>query len=500
MSATPLLPFLSELFIDGAWVAPTRKQYFDVLNPATEKAIQQVARATAEDVDAAVAAASRAFPSWSETSGAQRAVFLRAMADAVELQLDALSRLETLDSGKPLPEAVWDMEDVAGCFRYYADAAERLDARQYESVSLPHDDFRGALRFEPVGVVAAIIPWNYPALMALWKIAPALAAGCTVVLKSSELTPLTALQLARIASEVGLPPGVLNVLSGFGVEAGAPLVAHKDVHKVAFTGSVPTGRAIMASAAADIKNVSLELGGKSPAIVFDAAHIDRTIEWVMFGCFWTNGQICSATSRLLVHESIADEFVRRLVAATEKLVVGDPLQDGVQVGPLVSKGQQDKVLAYIAGAVQEGATIAGQAMPAAVGKHAAGYFVHPTILTGVHKHMTVWNEEIFGPVLSVMTFATEAEAVALANDSEFGLAGAVFSSDEQQLARVTKALRVGIVWNNCSQPCFVQLPWGGMKKSGTGRELGPFGLDSYLEPKQICTYVADKPFGWYTSA
>ncbi|GAB9462685.1 Betaine aldehyde dehydrogenase [Globisporangium polare] len=498
--STSDLPRLTELFIDGQWVAPAQKQYFDVLNPATEQVLQQVARGTAQDVDLAVAAAKRAFTAWGATTGAERAVFLRAMADAVEKEIDALSRLETLDCGKPLAEAVWDMEDVSGCFRYYADAAEKLDARQYENVDLPHDDFRGQLRFEPVGVVAAIIPWNYPALMALWKIAPALAAGCTVVLKSSELTPLTALQLARIASDVGLPVGVLNVVSGFGPEAGASLVSHPDVHKVAFTGSVPTGRAIMTSAAAEIKKISLELGGKSPAIVFDKAHIDRTVEWVMFGCFWTNGQICSATSRLLLHEDIAEEFVRRLVQETEKLVVGDPLETGVQVGPLVSKAQQQKVLAYIDGAVQEGATIAGQASPATVGKHDKGYYVHPTILTNVHKRMKVWTEEIFGPVLSVLTFKTEDEAIALANDTEFGLAGAVFTADDAQMKRVSKALRVGIVWNNCSQPCFVQLPWGGMKKSGTGRELGPFGLDAYLEPKQICTYVADKPFGWYTSA
>ncbi|KAF1332032.1 Betaine aldehyde dehydrogenase, partial [Globisporangium splendens] len=494
------LPHLKELFINGEWVAPVKKQYFDVINPATEQVIQQVARGTAEDIDLAVAAAKKAFESWGQTSGKDRAVYLRVMADAVEARIEALSKLETMDCGKPLSEAQWDMEDVSGCFRYYATAAEGLDARQYEKVDLPLEDFRGELRYEPVGVVAAIIPWNYPALMALWKIAPALAAGCTVVLKSSELTPLTALQLAQISKDVGLPSGVLNVVSGFGAEAGAPLVKHPDVHKVAFTGSVPTGRNIMISAAEDIKKISLELGGKSPAIVFDSTHIERTVEWVMFGVFWTNGQICSATSRLLVQEDIAAEFIQRLVQETEKLVVGNPIEKGVQVGPLVSKPQQEKVLAYIDGAVKEGATIAGQAMPSKINKHEAGYFVHPTILMNVQKHMKVWNEEIFGPVLSVMTFKTEEEAIALANDSEFGLAGAVFTNDNEQLKRVTKALRVGIVWNNCSQPCFVQLPWGGMKKSGTGRELGPFGLDAYLEPKQICTYVADKPFGWYLTA
>ncbi|KAI9325470.1 aldehyde dehydrogenase domain-containing protein [Zopfochytrium polystomum] len=419
------------------------------------------------------------------------------MAEEVKKKTDALGRLETVDCGKPLAEAVWDMEDVAGCFEYYAGLAEQLDARQYEKVPLPHADFSGELVYEPAGVVGAIVPWNYPALMALWKIAPALAAGCTMVLKPSELTPLSALQLAQIAADVGLPAGVLNVVNGLGGEAGAALVAHPDVAKVAFTGSVPTGRGIMKAAAEDIKNVALELGGKSPAIVFDAPVLERTCEWIMFGCFWTNGQICSATSRLLVHEDLADRLVAKLVEMTANLVVGDPLDKTSNVGPLVSKAQQQKVLAYIAGAVEEGATVAGRASPDTVDAHERGFYVHPTVLTGVKPHMRVWREEIFGPVLSVMTFRTEEEAVTLANDSEFGLAGAVFTTDPAQLKRVTRKLRAGIVWNNCSQPCFVQLPWGGFKKSGTGRELGPFGLNSYLEPKQITTYIADKNFGWY---
>ncbi|RLN91682.1 hypothetical protein BBJ28_00001696 [Nothophytophthora sp. Chile5] len=490
------IPELKELFIDGKWVAPVQKKYLDVLNPATEAVVQQVASATAEDVDLAVQAAKRAFATWGTTTGTERAVYLRKMAELVDKRIDALSRLETIDNGKPLAESVWDMEDVSGCFQYYAKAAEALDGRQYEKVDLPLDDFLGCLRYEPVGVVAAIIPWNYPALMALWKLAPALAAGCTVVLKPSELTPLSALQLAQIAADAGLPAGVLNVLNGLGAEAGAPLVSHPDVHKVAFTGSVPTGRGIMEAAAKDIKKISLELGGKSPAIVLDGANMERTIEWVMFGCFWTNGQICSATSRLLVKEDLAEEFIKRLVTETQKLVLGDPLDEKVQMGPLVSKLQQQKVLGYITSAKEEGATLAQGTLPAS-GK---GYFVPPTIVTNVKPHMRVWKEEIFGPVLSVMTFKSEEEAVALANDSEFGLAAAVFTSDDAQLKRVTKALRAGIVWNNCSQPCFVELPWGGVKKSGIGRELGPFGMNGYLEPKQICTYVADKPFAWYLKA
>ncbi|KAL7693309.1 putative aldehyde dehydrogenase domain, aldehyde/histidinol dehydrogenase [Plasmopara halstedii] len=487
------IPTLRELFIDGKWVAPVNKKYIDSVNPFNEEVIQQVAVASAADVDLAVQAAKRAFETWSSTTGAERAIYLRKMGDLVAERIEALSRLETLDNGKPLAESVWDMEDVSGCFAYYAKAAEALDARQDQKVDLPMENFLGALRYEPVGVVGAIIPWNYPALMALWKLAPALAAGCTVILKPSENTPLSALQLAQVAADVNLPAGVLNVINGLGAEAGGPLVSHPDVHKVAFTGSVSTGRNIMTEAAKDIKRVSLELGGKSPAIVFDKVNIERTVEWVMFGCFWTNGQICSATSRLLVHENFADTFVSLLVKETQKLVLGDPLESTVQMGPLVSKDQQEKVLGYIQTARDEGAKVTQGTIPSS-GK---GCFVPPTIITNVTKNMRVWKEEIFGPVLSVMTFKTEEEAIALSNDSEFGLAAAVFTSDSAQLRRVTKALHAGIVWNNCSQPCFTELPWGGVKKSGIGRELGPFGLDAYLEPKQICTYVADKPLGWY---
>ncbi|KAF1790373.1 Aldehyde dehydrogenase, glutamic acid active site [Phytophthora cactorum] len=358
------IPTLKELFIDGKWVAPVSKKYIDVINPANEEVIQQVAAASAPDVDLAVQAAKRAFETWSATTGAERAVYLRKMGELVAKRIDALSRLETLDNGKPLAEAVWDIEDVSGCFDYYAKAAEALDARQYEKVDLPLEDFLGALRYEPVGVVAAIIPWNYPALMALWKLAPALAAGCTVVLKPSEITPLSALQLAQVAADVGLPAGVLNVINGLGPRL-------------------------------DIKKISLELGGKSPAIVFDKVNIERTVEWVMFGCFWTNGQICSATSRLLVHESFADEFLELLVKETKKLVLGDPLDGKVQMGPLVSKAQQEKVLGYIQSAKDEGATVA-QGTPPAVARDT----LFPHNHHKVTKNMRVWKEEIFGPVLS----------------------------------------------------------------------------------------------------
>jgi len=332
--------------------------------------------------------------------------------------------------------------------------------------------------------------------MLAWKVAPALAAGCTIIVKPSELTPLTALEFGDICLATGVPSGVVNIVTGYGHDVGDLLSRHPDVDKVAFTGSVPTGQAVMRNAALGVKSISLELGGKSPSIVFDSANLERSVEWAMFGCFFTNGQICSATSRLLVHEKIAPEFIRRMVQLTNAIRVGDPLEEGVKMGPIVSQTQLNKILKFIEGARNEGATIAcgGFVCPELASE---GYYLRPTIITNVTSSMTVWKEEIFGPVLSVMTFSTEEEAVRLANDSRFGLAAAVFTTDEDQLRRVVPQLRCGIVWENCSQPCFCQMPWGGMKQSGIGRELGEFGLSSFLEPKQIVRYVKDEPFGWY---
>jgi betaine-aldehyde dehydrogenase len=400
-----------------------------------------------------------------------------------------------LDNGKPLPEAKWDFGDAAGCFEYYAGLAEELDAQPSEPVALSDDRFTSKVVREPTGVAGAIIPWNYPLLMAAWKVAPALAAGCTIVLKPSELTPLTALELGAIAQQVGLPPGVLNIVTGLGPQAGQPLCDHPGVDKLAFTGSVPTGAKIMAAAARDIKNVSLELGGKSPFIVFEDADIGQAVEWILFGIFWNQGQVCSATSRVLVERSLYPRLLDRLVEETRKIRIGDGLKAGTLLGPLVSKGQCDKVLAAIAQAKREGAKIASGG--GRVQDMETGYFVEPTILIDVPLESSAWKEEIFGPVVCIRAFTSENEAVQLANDSPFGLAGAVMSKDERRAERVAAALRAGIVWINCSQPTFTEVPWGGYKQSGIGRELGRWGLDNYLETKQITRYATDKPWAWY---
>lgn len=474
----------------------------DVINPASEKAFATIPAATAEDVDAAVAAATAAFKSghWSRTTGAYRAKFLRAIAQKVRDAKSTLARLETMDCGKPIDEAEWDMDDVATCFDYYAGLAEKLDGRQCaEAIDVGMAEFDVRVRREALGVVALITPWNYPLLMATWKVAPALAAGCCCVLKPSELASLTSLELAALAAEAGLPPGVLNVVTGTGEGAGAPLSAHPGVAKVAFTGSAATGRRVALAAAANLRPASLELGGKSALIVFEDAEVDKAVEWAMFGAFWTNGQICSATSRLLVHEDVAPAFLQHLKKRAEAINVCDPLTPGCRLGPVVSEGQYRKILGYIESAKAEGATLlTGGGRPPSLPPASGGYFVAPTVFQGVTPAMRVWREEIFGPVLSVATFRTEAEAIAMANDSEYGLAGAVISADLERCRRVSEALECGITWINCSQPCFCYAPWGGIKNSGFGRELGEWGLDNFLSVKQVTKYVSPDIWGWYS--
>lgn len=491
-----------QLFIDGEWREPIKKKRIPVINPATEQIVGDIPAATAEDVDVAVQAARRALArnggkDWATATGSYRAKFLRAIAAKVIERKMELAKFEAIDCGKPLDEAAWDIDDVAGCFEYNADLAEALDGKQNAPIALPMDTFKCHVIKEPIGVVGLITPWNYPLLMATWKVAPALAAGCAAILKPSELASLTCLELGEVCREVGLPPGVLNILTGFGPEAGAPLASHPHVDKIAFTGSSATGSKIMTAAAQLVKPVTLELGGKSPIVVFDDVDIDKAVEWTIFGCFWTNGQICSATSRLLVHESIAAEFLDKLVKWTKNIKISDPLEEGCRLGPVVSSGQYEKVRKFISTAKSEGATIlCGGERPKQLEK---GFFVEPTIITEVTTSMEIWREEVFGPVLCVKTFTTEEEAIELANDTHYGLGAAVISNDLERCDRVSRAFQAGIVWINCSQPCFSQAPWGGKKRSGFGRELGEWGLDNYLSVKQVTRYISDEPWGWYQS-
>lgn len=486
----------TELFINGAWVAPTEGNTLPVIDPATEEVFHHIPAATAPDADAAVAAARAAFDQgpWPRMTGKERAVYLRAMAQGIRDRLPELARLEVRDNGKPLPEAEWDLGDAAGCFDYYADLAEELDD-EVEEIALADGRFTAKALREPLGVAVAIVPWNYPLLMASWKVAPALAAGCTMVLKPAETTSLTALELGRIAEAAGLPAGVLNILSGKGSVVGQRLIEHPQVDKVAFTGSGPVGSRIMAAGAKDIKRISLELGGKSPFVVFADSDIEKAVEWIMFGIFWNQGQVCSATSRVLVERPLYEPLLARLIEEAQKITIGNGLTPGTLLGPLVNQGQYEDVLRHIARAVGQGATVAtGGKRPAG---HETGFYLEPTILTDVALDSDAWVEEIFGPVVCIRPFDTEAEAISLSNDSRFGLAAAVMSADDARCERVARAFRAGIVWINCSQPTFTEAPWGGYKQSGIGRELGGWGLDNYLETKQITRLVSNDPWGWY---
>lgn len=486
-----------QLYINGQWVSPINGGTFNSYDPSDESLIATVASGCAADVDVAVKAARAAFDEgpWPRLSGAERGACLRKIADGIRARQEALAELEVRDNGKPFPEAMWDIGDTAGCFDFYAKLAEELDAQREKPVALADDRFSSLARKEPIGVAGAIVPWNFPMLMASWKIAPALAAGCSIILKPAEQTSLTALELARIADEAGLPAGVLNIVTGPGSTVGAAITAHPGVDKLAFTGSVPVGSRIMQAAAQDIKNVTLELGGKSPFVIFADSDIEQAVEWIMFGIFWNKGEVCSATSRVLVERAAYEPLLARLAEETRKIKIGNGMEQGVLLGPLVNRSQYEGTLQAIARGLEEGARlVCGGERPAHLDK---GFYLQPTVFADVPEDSWVWNEEIFGPVVCIRPFDSEEEAVRSANNSRFGLGAAVMSKDLQRCERVARRFRAGIVWINCSQPTFTEAPWGGYKQSGIGRELGEWGLNNYLETKQITRYDSEQPWGWY---
>ena len=486
-----------QLYINGQFVSPINGGSFESFDPSDESLITRVAAGDAADVDLAVKAARTAFDEgpWPRLSGAERGRYLRRIAEGIRARQEQLAILEVRDNGKPLPEALWDIGDTAGCFEFYANLAEELDQKREKDVPLSDDRFSSVARKEPIGVAGAIVPWNFPMLMASWKIAPALAAGCSIILKPAEQTSLTALELARIAHEAELPPGVLNIVSGSGTQVGAALTAHPGVDKLAFTGSVPVGSRIMQAASQDIKNVTLELGGKSPFVIFADSDIEQAVEWILFGIFWNKGEVCSATSRVLVERSLYEPLLARLAEEAAKIRIGNGLEEGVLLGPLVNRSQYDGTLRAIARGLEEGARLVyGGERPAHLDK---GFYLKPTVFADVPQDSWIWNEEIFGPVVCVRPFDSEEEAVKSANNSRFGLGAAVMSRDLERCERVARRFRAGIVWINCSQPTFTEAPWGGYKQSGIGRELGEWGLNNYLETKQITRYDSQQPWGWY---
>jgi betaine-aldehyde dehydrogenase len=482
------------LFLGGAFSAASDGGTRELIDPATNEAYARVAEATAADAARAIALARRAFDEgpWSETFALDRARLLNKLADAIDANADDLAAMETLSCGKPLREAAYDVADAANCFRYYAGLATKPHGQTFD-VPAPSQSF--TVR-EPIGVCGQIVPWNYPLLMSVWKLAPALAAGNVCILKPSELTPLSALWLAKIAAEAGLPEGVLSVLPGAGPVVGAALAESMLVDKIAFTGSVPTGQTIMRAAACNVKKISLELGGKSPNVVFADADWATAVDYALFGIYANSGQVCSAGSRLIVERTIAEKFVAELVRRAKNIVVGDGFAPETEMGPLVSARQRDRVEEYIRIGRDEGATLAcGGGRPAGLGER--GNFVEPTIFTDTKPTMRIVREEIFGPVLAVQTFEDEADAIRLANDSPYGLAGAVFTSDAARAHRVIRKLRAGITWINAYHPTYNEAPWGGYKQSGIGRELGTYGFDAYTEVKQINVNLAVEPSGWF---
>lgn len=473
------------VLVGNQWLAggPT----LEVFNPSTEDRLVTVSTGDSQTVDLAVQSAAQAFAAWSSSAGALRGELLARIAEGVRQNRQHLMTLQSRNNGKPLAEAGLDVDDVIATFEYYADLARDLDATQDRAVALPSSDFAARLRREPCGVVALIVPWNFPMVTTAWKLAPALAAGCTVVLKPSEVTPLPELALARIMLDAGLPPGVLNVVCGTGIAVGAPLSSHPQVAKISFTGSNAVGVQVMQRAAETVKGVSLELGGKSSLIVLEDADLDLAVELTCAGGFYNAGQMCSATSRVLVAEQLAEVFVEKVKARAQAICVGDPFDEGVQMGPLVNRAQYERVLTHIARGLAAGARLeCGGRRPEGLGR---GFYIAPTVFTEVALDSSVWNEEIFGPVICIRRFSSPAEAIALANQSDFGLVATVVSRNPDAANHVADALQAGMVWINAPQVIFPQTAWGGYKQSSIGRELGPWGLAAFQELKHVVRAV-----------
>jgi aldehyde dehydrogenase (NAD+) len=470
-----------KILINNQWVASESGRTFATVNPSTGEEICQVAEADTADVDKAVEAAREAFEHgpWRKMNASARGHLINRLADLIEHNADQLATLEALDCGKPISVAkAVDVAKTVACYRYFAGWTDKVHGK-----TIPIDgDFLCYTRHEPIGVVGQIIPWNFPMLMMAWKLAPALATGNAVLMKPAEQTPLSALRIGELILEAGFPPGVVNILPGFGPTAGAAIARHMDVDKVAFTGSTEVGHLIMEAAAkSNLKPVTLELGGKSPNIIFEDVDLDEAVEGAHMGLFANQGQSCCAGSRVFVEETIYQQFVEKSIARAKKRIVGDPFDSRTELGPLVDQSQFDKVMGYIESGRGEGATLACGGDR--IGNR--GYFIQPTVFSDVQDEMTIAREEIFGPVMSVISFKGVDEAIARANRTNYGLAAAVWTRDIKKALAVSAAVRAGTVWVNCYNIMDTRAPFGGFKQSGIGRELGEYGLQQYTQIKSV---------------
>lgn len=484
-----------EMYINGRWIKAMSGKTREIRDPGNGESLAQVPESSREDMTLAIGAAREAFDKgpWRKMTALDRAQRLFEVAHAIRKEAKFLAELEVKNCGKPLAEAQYDVSDAANCFEFYSGLATKIHG---ETMSVPANSLSFVLK-EPIGVCGQIIPWNYPLLMAAWKLAPALAAGNTCVLKPSEFTPLTALELARIFMALEFPPGVVNIVPGPGTGTGEELTTSPLVDKVAFTGGTVTGRRIMIGAAETIKRVSLELGGKCPNIVFADADFEASVDGALFAAFANQGEVCSAGSRLLIDRSLHRRFVEGMLSKIPKIELGHGLTPGVKMGSLITAAHREKVESYIRIGVDEGAKLlCGGKRPE--GKQwERGFFLEPTIFDDVRPAMRIAREEIFGPVLAVIPFDSEEEAIQIANDTHYGLAAGVWTKDIHKALRVIRELRAGITWVNTYHPTYNELPWGGYKQSGNGRELGLYGIEEYLETKQVNIHLDEAPMAWY---
>lgn len=485
-------------YINGEWLESVTGRTREIICPSNQELIGITTESSAEDAKQAILAAKYAFygtGEWRRMCGQTRADYLYKIASKIEEKRDELAKIDTLDNGKPLREAECDIDDAAACFKYYAGLVTKPQGGVYD-VNDGFGPMHSYCMHEPIGVCAQITPWNYPMLMSVWKLAPALAAGNCIVFKPSENAPLSTIALFEIFDEIGLPKGTANLVLGNGPEVGNEFSASLDVDMVTFTGSTKTGQAIATNSVGNLKKVGLELGGKSPNIMFADADLEGAVEWAMIGIFFNAGQVCSAGSRIIIEESFKDIFVKRLIERANAITIG-PGMENPDMGAIINEAQMNKILSYIDTAKAEGASLVCGGERYTDGECAKGFYIRPTVFDHCTSDMRVVREEVFGPVVTIQTFKTEEEAIALANDTPYGLAGAVFSTDGARALRVVKEIRAGITWINCYNPTFNEAPWGGYKMSGWGRELSVHGLEEYQEVKQININLAPGTIGWY---